>query len=348
MRSIKSLLVMCLALCMLLLPLTGCGKSQSKYTHSYFEYFDTYSTLTLYAESEASAEALFDKAEALLTKWHRLLDRHKTYEGVTNLATLNERAGSETVPVSPELFAFLSFAKEAFSLTEGQTNAALGSVLALWQTEREAAKNHPDQAKLPETTAITEAMIHTDISALVLQEEPHAVSFADPYLSLDGGALAKGYVAERLRELLLSEGCTDFLINLGGNLLGVGAHPDGTPWRCALENPTEGKGGFDGTVRLCGMSLVTTGSYHRFYTVAGKDYCHVIDPDTGMPPDRFLSVSVLCPDSARADALSTALFCMTYEEGLALIRSLPDTEALWILPDGSLRESEGFAAHTEV
>lgn len=348
MRSVQSVCSLFLALCMLLLCFGGCQKSESKYTRSYFEYFDTFSSLTLYAESESRAEAIFARAEAILSEWHRLLDRYETYDGVINLRALNEQAGTSPVTVSQPLFDFLVFAKETYTKTEGQTNVALGSVLSLWHEEREAAKEHPDQAKLPEMTALTAASTHTDPDALILDETQHTVFFADPLLSLDGGALAKGYVANKLRDALLAEGCSSFLINLGGNLLGNGTHPDGTPWRCALENPTEGKGGFDGTVLLRSMSLVTTGSYHRYYTVAGKDYCHVIDPDTLMPADFFLSVSVLCSDSALGDALSTALFCMTYEEGLALVDSLPDTEALWILPDGSLRESDGFAAHTEV
>lgn len=88
---------------------------------------------------------------------------------------------------------------------------------------------------------------------------------------------------------------------------------------------------------------MTSGSYQRYYTVDGKTYHHIIDPETLMPAAYYTAVSVLTPDSGAADALSTALYNMPYEEGLALVEGMEDTEALWVMPDGSLRESGGFA-----
>ena len=97
---------------------------------------------------------------------------------------------------------------------------------------------------------------------------------------------------------------------------------------------------------LTDRSLVTSGSYQRYYLVDGKRYHHIIHPDTLMPSEGFLSVSVLTPHSGNGDALSTALFCMTLEEGMALIASLPDTEAQWVLPDGTRHHTDGWAAYT--
>jgi len=96
---------------------------------------------------------------------------------------------------------------------------------------------------------------------------------------------------------------------------------------------------------LAGESIVTSGSYQRYYTVNGQRYHHIIDSETLMPAEGFLSVSVICKNSAQGDALSTALFCMPLDEGLALVESLPDVEALWILPNGTQRTSSGFSAY---
>jgi thiamine biosynthesis lipoprotein len=96
---------------------------------------------------------------------------------------------------------------------------------------------------------------------------------------------------------------------------------------------------------LAGQSLVTSGSYQRFYTVDGVAYHHIIDPATRMPASYVSSVSVLADSSALADALSTALFCMSYEEGAALVASYSDVGVLWILPDGEQRMNEAFRAH---
>jgi thiamine biosynthesis lipoprotein len=89
---------------------------------------------------------------------------------------------------------------------------------------------------------------------------------------------------------------------------------------------------------------VTSGSYQRYYTVNGKNYHHIIDPETLMLADGYLSVSVVCRDSALGDALSTALFCMPFEEGRTLVEGMENVEALWILPDGAQRTSNGFSA----
>ena len=96
---------------------------------------------------------------------------------------------------------------------------------------------------------------------------------------------------------------------------------------------------------MAGESIVTSGSYQRYYTVNGKNYHHIIDIDTLMPAEGYLSVSIVCNNSAQGDALSTALFCMSLEEGMALVESLPDAEALWIFPDGSKQFSSGFSAY---
>ncbi|MBQ8448845.1 MAG: FAD:protein FMN transferase, partial [Clostridia bacterium] len=87
--------------------------------------------------------------------------------------------------------------------------------------------------------------------------------------------------------------------------------------------------------------------YQRYYIVDGKRYHHIIDPETLMPSEGFLSVSILCKSSADGDALSTALFCMSYEEGLALIESLPETEAMWVFTGGEIKKSSGFSEYTK-
>ncbi|MBQ4111628.1 MAG: FAD:protein FMN transferase, partial [Clostridia bacterium] len=114
-----------------------------------------------------------------------------------------------------------------------------------------------------------------------------------------------------------------------------------------IENPDESASDpYFAYLYLSGCSLVTSGSYQRYYLVDGKRYHHIIDPDTLMPRDIYLSVSVVCQSSADGDALSTALFCMTPEEGLALVESLPGIEAHWVLNDGEKQTSSGFDALT--
>jgi thiamine biosynthesis lipoprotein len=143
---------------------------------------------------------------------------------------------------------------------------------------------------------------------------------------------------------LEKQGITGFVLNVGGNVRTIGTKADGAPWKAGINNPEESEETpYVAYLSLSGESLVTSGSYQRYYTVDGKKYHHIIDAKTLMPAEGFLSVSVVCGSSADGDALSTALFCMSVEEGMQLVQSLDGVEALWILPDGTQIASDGFA-----
>ena len=125
-------------------------------------------------------------------------------------------------------------------------------------------------------------------------------------------------------------GADHLVLNIGGNIRTIGVRPDGTNWEVGLTNPDKTSGGFATKLNLGETACVTSGNYHRYYVVDGVSYHHIIDPDTLMPANYFSSVTVITENSALADALSTALFCMSYEEGKALIESLGDIEVIWI------------------
>ena len=149
---------------------------------------------------------------------------------------------------------------------------------------------------------------------------------------------------------LEENGITGYVINVGGNVRTIGTKPDGKSWVAGIENPdTSSDQSFIKYLALEGESVVTSGSYQRFYTVEGKRYHHIIDADTLMPAEGFMSVSVVCKDSGLTDALSTALFCMDFEKGLLLVESLEGVEAMWVLDNGEQKISSGFERYvTEI
>ena len=127
----------------------------------------------------------------------------------------------------------------------------------------------------------------------------------------------------------------------------LGTKPDGEPWVAGIENPDNSSDKeYIAYLNLSGEALVTSGSYQRYYVVDGKKYHHIIDSQTLMPAENFQSVSVLCKSSAMADALSTALFCMTQDEGMALVEVLDGVEAMWVGLDGVELMSSGFSDYT--
>lgn len=327
------------ALLLAVLLLGGCTPKepqQSRYQATFLELFDTVTTIVGYAPSE---EAFRETSEAIrhaLASYHQLFDIYNTYPGVVNLKTLNETAATAPVKVDKKIMELLAFCREVYNATSGKVNIAMGSVLQLWHEAREDGIADPANAKLPEEAALEEAARHTDLSQLILDEEAGTVFYADPEMSLDVGAIAKGYALEQVCKTA-PEG---LLISVGGNVRATGAKPDGGSWVVGIQNPT-GEDGYLHTVEVQDISVVTSGDYQRYYTVDGVSYHHIIDPETLYPGRLWRAVTVLCPDSGLADGLSTALFLLPQAEGQALLDKF-GCEALWVDSDNNLYYSPGF------
>ena len=336
----------CTVLCTLFLIATaclagGCAVSPPRHQANYLEYFDTVTTVVYYTDDAAAVSALCKEATAQLEAYHRLYDIYHTYSGVNNLATVN-RAGGEAVQVDARILDLLEYGVEMHRLTGGHTNIAMGSVLSLWHDARTAASGG-ETPVLPSAEALAAAAQHTDIGSIVIDRAAGTVQLTDAAVRLDVGAVAKGYAVEKTAQHLASLGYTDFTLNVGGNIRTVGNKGDGTPWVAGVQNPDlSAAEPYICRVAVSDTALVTSGSYQRFFELDGVRYHHIIDKDTLYPAEGFAAVAVLTPDSGKADALSTALFCMTLDEGRALVASLPDVEALWVAADGTVTRSDGF------
>ena len=146
------------------------------------------------------------------------------------------------------------------------------------------------------------------------------------------------------------QGIDGYVLNVGGNVRTIGTRPEGEKWTVGIENSFEDQKEekpYLAYLYIDGESVVTSGSYQRAYLVDGESYHHIIDKETLMPADQYRSVSVICLDSGLGDALSTALFCMDIEEGMALVRSIENVEVLWVFEDGREVRSDGFDAYTQ-
>jgi len=327
-----------------MLPLVSCQKQPQKYTAYYFDFFDTATTIVGYADSKEAFDAVCADIVEELTEYHRLYTIYNLYDGVQNLCAVNRAEGA--VEVDRKILDMLAFAKEMYTLTDGKTNVAMGSVLSLWHDARTHGLRHPESAAVPPMEKLLAAAEHTDINALHLDGAAGTVTLADPLMTLDVGAVAKGYAVEQVARRMEKEGITGYLLNVGGNVRSIGTRGDGEKWAVGIENPIEDEDTpFIAYLSIAGESVVTSGAYQRFYVVNGESYHHIIDPATLMPAENYRSVSVICKDSGLGDALSTALFCMSEEEGRALVESLVDVEAMWVLPDGTQKYSSGFSRY---
>lgn len=328
---------------LLVFSLCACGGVKAeRFSSEIFDYFDTVTTVTAYDVSAAD----FDKKLSLFTEkigeYHGLFDIYSPYEKSANIYTLNMEAGNAPVKVDGRIIDLLEYGKKVYELTRGKVNICFGSVLSLWHDCREAGLKDPKNSKLPDMNMLKQAAKHTDINDLIIDREKSTVYFADSEMSLDVGAIAKGYAAGELTEWAKENLWSSAVISIGGNVCAFGGKADSTPWNIGVESPDKDLGDYAEVLKITDGCVVTSGDYQRFYTVNGKDYCHIIDPDTLMPAEYFSGVTVLCDDSALADALSTALFNMSIEQGTETVESMDGVEALWIDKENNRHYSSGF------
>lgn len=330
-----------LALLLLLALLCGCAgpalqEEPKIYEASFLTLFDTITTVKGAAESKDAFSETAQQIHDELLHYHQLFDIYNDYNGLNNLKTVNDQAGIAPVEVDTAIIALLKDCRTYYDLTGGKVNVAMGSVLHLWHIARNHGINDMSNAKLPDMAELEEAAKHVSFDSILINEEASTVFISDPAVRLDVGAVAKGWAAHRVAE----KAPAGLLLSVGGNVCATGPKlEDGTPWVIGVQDPDSNE--YLHTLYVSDTNVVTSGDYQRTYLVDGKLYHHIIDPETLMPSTYWRSVTIVCNDSGLADTLSTALFLMEREAGLALLEQC-DAMAMWVDAEGNVFYSPGF------
>lgn len=329
----------------LLFQLSACNTSKkTRYDAQFLQLFDTQTEIVAYMDTKEEFTAFSNLIYDNLKVYHELYDIYHDYPGINNVKTINDNAGKKPVKVDKRIISMLVLAKKIGKESGNAKNVALGAVTSIWLKYREAGINDPDNAQLPPMNDLKAAAQHVDIDKVIIDEANSTVYLEDPKMSLDVGSIAKGYATEQVAQLAMAKGYKSALLSVGGNIRAIGDKGiNGEQWNVGIQNPNRDSTQKSlNTVLLTNKSLVTSGIYERYYTVNGKNYHHIIDPKTLMPSTYFKAVSIITQDSGLADALSTAVFNMPYEEGLQFIRSMPGTEVMWVMPNDEIRYSDHF------
>lgn len=248
------------------------------------------------------------------------------YRETSELSVVNRRAGEFPVNVRRELFELLQKASEIYDRTDGAFDIATGALTRLWRDCRR-------ENRIPVQAEIDLALNHAGLGHVELQAELQSVAFRRPDIVLDPGAIGKGYALDEASDWLrkLASGPDSFLLHGGhSSLIARGGHNGHRGWPVGIGNPlfTEKR---LGTLLLCDQAMATSGSNIQFFRHEGKRYGHILDPRTGWPIDGMLSVTVLAPSAAVADALSTAFFVMGVEKARQCCKNWPEVGAI-LLP----------------
>jgi len=325
--------------------LPACNASKkTRYEAQFLKLFDTVTEIVAYMDTKEEFTDFSNLIYNNLKTYHELYDIYNDYPGVVNVKTINDNAGKKPVKVDKKIIDLLLLGKKIYKESDGKQDIALGSVTSIWLKYRTQGIDDPENAALPPMSDLKAAAAHADINKVIIDEKASTVYLSDPKMSLDVGAIGKGYATEQVCQLAIAKGYKSGLLSVGGNVRAIGDKGvNNELWNVGIQNPDkDSKDKTLGVVLLKNMSLVTSGIYERYYTVNGKNYHHIIDPKTLMPSTYYKAVTILCPDSGMADALSTAVFNMSYEDGLKLISTMPNTEVLWVFLDGEMKYSPHF------
>lgn len=321
MKLRKSLFLFSLILVFPALFLSGC-KNNTKYSCSFFA-MDTFMNISVYGNEDILADA-----KALVTSLEGCLS--VTMES-SDIYRLNHE---KKVSVSSETAYLLKQSLHYCEDTEGALDITIYPLVSAYGFTT-------GTKQVPSASSISSLI--KDVDYRLVTVEANSVSLPSS-VCIDLGSVSKGYTADRIVELLKDAGVKSALINLGGNISVIGSKPDKSPWRVAISNPADTESVI-GYVSIKDASVITSGSYQRFFEEDGVLYHHIIDPSTGYPASNGLtSVTIIGTSGLAGDALSTALFVMGLDKGIDYWKAHGDFDVIWIDTDNNIYVTSGIAS----
>ena len=269
---------------------------------------------------------LFENNETLASQVFRLIKQYEDLLTVnraqSQVMSINHAAGQHPVVVSRPVFELIKCAKAASLFPGSAFNLAIGPLVKRWKIGFKGDSVPPQQE-------IAALLPLTDPHQVLLDEAAASVFLTQPGMEIDLGAIAKGYIADRVRDFLNKQGVEQGLINLGGNVQTLGSPQGG--WSIGLKKPFSGADEMLGVIEVANKSVVTSGVYERYFELDGKRYHHILDPRTGYPLENELeSVTIVSADSIDGDIWTTLIFGMGVEKGINMLKNRPDIEAIFV------------------
>ncbi len=335
MKKYSKHLSLLLILCMLSASLSGCSLPSSEQTISKSGfYFNTVIQITLYKSSY----------ESLLEDCFSLADTYESYFSNTvsdsDISNINNADGA-FVEVHDETIELLKKGIYYGDLSDGNFDITIGKLSDLWNFSTYALLDEVPESAVPTDDEIQEALKTVDYKGVTI--DGNKVALSNPDSKLDLGGIAKGFIADKMKAYLEENGVESGMINLGGNVLTLGKKADGSSYTIGIQKPFSEDGEAIASVEVADKTVVSSGVYERYYEIGDKFYHHILNPHTGYPYDNhLLGVTIICDDSVDGDGLSTTCFTLGLEDGMALIESLDDVEAIFITDDYELHTSSGM------
>ncbi|WP_461812050.1 FAD:protein FMN transferase [Faecalimonas sp.] len=309
-----------------LLFLSGCTSASTNESISKNGiFFDTLISIRIWETNDSS---LLDDCFELCSKYENKFSRTLPN---SEISKINQSAGIP-VEVSDETIKLIQKGLNYSKLSNGAFDITIAPLSNLWDFKH-------NKGIIPPKNSIDEAKKHINYKNIVING--NTVKLLDPHSALDLGGIAKGYIADRLKDFLMRKQVKHAMINLGGNVLTIGSKTDGTPFHIGIQKPFADQNETIASIPVIDKSVVSSGIYERYFKKNNKVYHHLLDPFTGYPKqNNLLSVTIISDSSTDGDALSTVCYTLGLEKGMQLINQLDNVEAVFITNDYQLHCSE--------
>ncbi len=319
----------CALFLIFILLLSGCTFHNKKTNLTYTDVL--YDTIISIQILDAADETLLEECADLCKKYDLMFSRTNPESEIYKI----NHAKGKPVEVSDDTISIIESGIYYSQVSDGAFDLTIGSVSSLWDFKSE-------EKSIPSKNSIENAVSHVDYNKISING--NTVQLADPEMMLDVGALAKGYIADRLKDFLIENGIENALINLGGNIYALGHNMNGSSYNIGIQKPFDESGQPITSVKISDKTIVTTGIYQRYFEKNDQLYHHIIEPKTGYPCENNLfSVTIVTDSSLTADALSTTCFLLGFDKGMKLINELDNVDAIFITNDNELHYSDNFA-----
>ena len=319
-RKIKrlELIILCLIFILFSTLFSGCVGNASIAKTETGIYFDTVISITLYGNDSQ----YFAKCFELCDRYEKLFSSTISDSEISCI-NQNSKKGISTT-VSDETIELITRGLQYSELSEGRFDITIGNLTALWDFSSQSLENHipsPDELK----------KCIEEIGYDQIEINGNEVLLTNPNTSIDLGGIAKGYIADQLKQYLTSHNVKKGMINLGGNVLVIGSKPDQTNYNIGIQRPFAKNGDVIAIVNTSDKSIVTSGVYERYFYQNGELYHHILDVSSGYPvSNELLSVTIISDNSVDGDGLSTTAFVLGLDDGMELIESIGDVEAVFV------------------
>ncbi len=325
------------SICLLLITLLGFAavykqkqKTDKPISATAFK-LNTVVTVNIYDSKDTE---LLDDVMKLCDQYEKLFSRTLSSSEIFQLNHQTLKQENDAFILSPETAQLVLKGLYYGKLSNGAFDITIAPVSSLWDFTSE-------EKKVPSEENIQAALPFVNYKDVTV--EGRKLTFKQEGMGLDLGAIAKGYIADKMKEFLISKGVKSATINLGGNVLCIGRKTDNSPFRIGIQKPFADRSETIAILDIEDKSVVSSGIYERYFEKDGTFYHHILNPDTGYPyKNHLVSVTIISDQSVDGDGLSTSCFALGLEKGLELINSLPNVHAVFITDDGKLHYSENF------